>query len=88
MKLHPKRQTGSAALIVLVLLAAMTTLSISNNIALAKLKRELTLIERRHDQRYGEMISTNKPGSQVPGLRGSGRRSAPSQLPPNPGPRP
>ena len=62
MKLRSRSsENGSAALIVLILLAIMVTLAIGNNLALGHLERELRLIEHRQLQRYGGAAITNQP---------------------------
>ena len=59
---------GFAVLVVLVLLAIMASLAIGNNIALAHLKRELQLVERRQ-QRHNQATNTTN-GPQPRAIRG------------------
>lgn len=51
---------GTVMLVVLVLIAAMTLLILSNTRTLYTLKREIRLIEKKHHQHW-----TNSPPQQV-----------------------
>jgi hypothetical protein len=68
--IRTKRATGSkpqipergfAVFVVIVLLAIMASLAISNNVALAQLQRELRLIDKRHQKRHESEKATNAP---------------------------
>jgi hypothetical protein len=53
-KLSIGTNKGSAIVIVLTLLAVMTTLLITNSVCLSQLRKELTLIEKQQKQRIAQ----------------------------------
>ncbi|HKS38142.1 MAG TPA: hypothetical protein VJW76_13175 [Verrucomicrobiae bacterium] len=54
-------EDGFAVFVVIVLLAIMVSLAISNNVALGHLHRELRLLDKRHQKRYESEKATNAP---------------------------
>jgi hypothetical protein len=54
-------ERGFAVFVVMVLLAIMASLAISNNVALGQLHRELRLIDKKHLKRYESAKATNAP---------------------------
>jgi hypothetical protein len=50
---HSRRSSGSAVIVVLVLLFIMTVLLTANSLALRRFKRSVQLIEHRQLKKYG-----------------------------------
>lgn len=60
-------ESGSAVLIVLILLSLMVTLVVNQSLALHHLKQELQLIEHRQLQWPGAVTRTNTPATKPDG---------------------
>jgi hypothetical protein len=56
-----RHENAFAVLVVIILLAIMASLAISNNVALGHLHREIQLLERRHQKRHESGKATNAP---------------------------
>ena len=61
-----RHENAFAVLVVIILLAIMASLAISNNVALGHLHREIQLLERRHQKRHERAPATNAPPAATP----------------------
>ena len=74
-------ENAFAVFVVIVLLAIMASLAISNNVALGHLHREIQLLERRHQKRQESAKATNAPPAAAAASERAAARSDSSERP-------